>query len=68
MYGGLLLIAFGLSAATGSSLRIAASFALLFVLDRKVRCISLLWRESIFQGCCLHVHTANSMGCARPTA
>lgn len=36
MYGGLLLIAFGLSAATGSDLRFAASFALFYVLDRKV--------------------------------
>lgn len=36
-YGGLLLIAFGLSAATGSDLRFAASFALFYVLDRKVR-------------------------------
>lgn len=35
-YGGLLLIAFGLSAATGSDLRFAASFALFYVLDRKV--------------------------------
>ncbi len=41
-YGGLLLIAFGLSAATGSDLRFAASFALFYVLDRKVRttCVS----------------------------
>jgi protein-S-isoprenylcysteine O-methyltransferase Ste14 len=36
MYGGLLLLAFGLSAATGSDLRFAASFALFYVLDRKV--------------------------------
>ena len=35
-YGGLLLLAFGLSAATGSDLRFAASFALFYVLDRKV--------------------------------
>ena len=34
-YGGLLLLAFGLSAATGSDLRFAASFALFYVLDRK---------------------------------
>jgi hypothetical protein len=36
-YGGLLLLAFGLSAATGSDLRFAASFALFYVLDRKAR-------------------------------
>jgi protein-S-isoprenylcysteine O-methyltransferase Ste14 len=37
-YGGLLLLAFGLSAATGSDLRFAASFALFYVLDRKAGC------------------------------
>ena len=35
-YGGLLLLAFGLSAATGSDLRFAASFALYFVLNKMV--------------------------------
>jgi protein-S-isoprenylcysteine O-methyltransferase Ste14 len=34
-YGGLLLLAFGLSAATGSDVRFAASLALFYVLDRK---------------------------------
>lgn len=36
MYGGLLLLAFGLTAATGSDLRFATSFALYFVLSKKV--------------------------------
>jgi len=37
MYGGLLLLAFGLSAATASDLRFAASFALYLVLEQKVK-------------------------------
>jgi protein-S-isoprenylcysteine O-methyltransferase Ste14 len=51
-YGGLLLLAFGLSAATGSDLRFAASFGLFYVLDRKAN-ILLLQYELLCNCLCL---------------